>query len=108
MWKIATLNKRVDRELEKLPRDLYAQFLRIADLLEEQGPKTVGMPYVRPLSGADSLWEIRMRGKSGIARAIYARAQGQRLVVIHAFQKKTQKTPKTALETARKRAKEVT
>ena len=108
MWKIETLDKRVDRELKKLPRDLHAQFLRIADLLEEQGSETVGMPYVRLLSGADSLWEIRMRGKDGIARAIYAKAPEQRLVVIHAFQKKAQKTPKTALETARKRAKEVT
>ena len=59
-------------------------------------------------SGAGSLWEIRMSGKDGIARAIYVKASGQRLVVVHAFQKKTQKTPKTALETARKRAKEVT
>ena len=63
------------------------------------------MPHVRSLSGAGSLWEIRMSGKDGIARAIYVKASGQRLVVVHAFQKKTQKTPKTALETARKRAK---
>jgi phage-related protein len=49
-----------------------------------------------------------MSGKDGIARAIYVKASEQRLVVVHAFQKKTQKTPKTALETARKRAKEVT
>jgi phage-related protein len=35
-------------------------------------------------------------------------AKGERVVVVHAFVKKTQKTPKSALETARKRAKEVT
>lgn len=108
MWSVETLDKRVDRELTKLPRDLFARFLWIADLLTEQGPDTVGMPHVRSLSGVGSLWEIRMSGKDGIARAIYVKASGQRLVVVHAFQKKTQKTPKTALETARKRAKEVT
>lgn len=108
MWSVETLDKRVDRELTKLPRDLFARFLWIADLLTEQGPENVGMPHVRSLSGTGSLWEIRMSGKDGIARAIYVKASGQRLVVVHAFQKKTQKTPKTALETARKRAKEVT
>ena len=108
MWSVETLDKRVDRELAKLPRDLFARFLRIADLLTEQGPETVGMPHVRSLSGADGLWEIRMSGKDGIGRAIYVKASERRLVVVHAFQKKTQKTPKTALETARKRAKEVT
>ena len=108
MWSVETLDKRVDRELTKLPRDLFTRFLRIADLLAEQGPDVVGMPHVRFLSGAGSLWEIRMSGKDGIARAIYVKASGQRLVIVHAFQKKTQKTPKTALEMARKRAKEVT
>ena len=108
MWSVETLDKRVDRELTKLSRDLFARFLWIADLLTEQGPENVGMPHVRSLSGAGSLWEIRMSGKDGIARAIYVKASGQRLVVVHAFQKKTQKTPKTALETARKRAREVT
>ena len=52
-------------------------------------------------------WAMRMSGKDGIARAVYVKAQGQRLVVVHVFEKKTQKTPKTALDTARKRAKEV-
>jgi phage-related protein len=48
-----------------------------------------------------------MKGKDGIARAIYVTAIGQRVVVVHAFAKKTQKTPLRALETARMRAKEV-
>lgn len=108
MWSVETLDKRVDRELAKLPRDLFARFLWIADILTEQGPEAVGMPHVRSLSGAGRLWEIRMSGKDGIARAIYVKASGQRLVVVYVFQKKTQKTPKTALETARKRAKEIT
>ena len=107
MWRIETLDKRVDRELKNLPRDLFSRFLRIADMLSEQGPEAVGMPHVRYLSGTESLWEIRMSGKDGIARAIYVKVSGQRLIVVHAFQKKSQKTPKTALETARKRAKEI-
>ena len=48
-----------------------------------------------------------MKGKDGIARAIYVTAVGQRVVVLHAFAKKTQKTPQRALDIARTRAKEV-
>lgn len=61
-------------------------------------------PYVKHLQG--KLWEMRVKGKDGIARAIYMAAVDQRLVILHAFIKKTQKTPKNALETATKRAKE--
>jgi phage-related protein len=50
---------------------------------------------------------MRMKGADGIARAIYVTASGQRVVVVHAFTKKTQKIPAQALETARLRAKEV-
>ena len=48
-----------------------------------------------------------MKGKDGIAHAIYVTTFGQRVVVVHAFAKKTKKTPLRALETARMRAKEV-
>ena len=54
-----------------------------------------------------------MKGKSGIARAIYITVTGQRIVILHAFInlhafiKKTQKAPKAALKLARERAKEI-
>jgi len=105
-WRVETLDKRVDRELSKLAKDVFAHFLRIAELLEEYGPDAVGMPHVKHLS--NGLWEMRMKGKDGIARAIYVKAHERRLVVVHAFVKKSQKTPRTALETALKRAREVT
>jgi phage-related protein len=50
---------------------------------------------------------MRMKGRDGIARVIYITALGERVVVLHAFDKKTQKTPTRALEIARERAKEV-
>ena len=63
------------------------------------------MADVKHLEG--KLWEMRMKGRDGIARAIYLTATGERVVVVHAFMKKTQKTPAAALEVARERAKEV-
>lgn len=50
---------------------------------------------------------MRMSGKDGIARAVYAAAKGQRLVVLHVFVKKTQATPRRAIETALARLKEL-
>ncbi|CAG4917203.1 type II toxin-antitoxin system RelE/ParE family toxin [Paraburkholderia saeva] len=70
----------------------------------EFGPQRVGMPHVRPLEG--KLWEMRMTGRDGIARAIYLTQAGRRLTVLHVFVKKTQKTPRRAIETACTRMKE--
>jgi phage-related protein len=51
---------------------------------------------------------MRLKGKDGIARAIYVTARGQRVVVVRVFVKKTQKTPRREIELALKRAKDVT
>jgi phage-related protein len=90
-----------ESELKALPADMQARFLHIAELLEAFGPQKLGMPHIRPLEG--KLWEMRMSGRDGIARAIYAAVHGRRLLVLHAFVKKTQTTPRAAIEIARKR-----
>ena len=48
-----------------------------------------------------------MKGKSGIARAIYVTIAEKRIVVVHAFMKKSQKTPRSAIDTALDRSKEL-
>ena len=103
-WTVETLDETVDEELESLPADMRARFIRISELIETFGPFQVGMPHIRSLS--QKLWEIRVKGKDGIARGIYVVATGRRVVVVHAFVKKTQKTPTAALTLATKRAKE--
>ena len=104
-WRVETLNAAVDTELAGLPADMRAKFVRIAELLETFGPFQVREPYVKPLG--NKLFEIRMKGKDGIARAIYVAGSGRRLVVLHAFLKKTAKTPRSAIRLALERAKEV-
>jgi phage-related protein len=104
-WRVEILDRRVERELDELAADVRQRFLRIAELIERHGPAGVHEPYVKHLDG--KLWEMRMKGRDGIARAIYVTAQGERVIVLHAFVKKTQKTPQRALEIARERAKEV-
>lgn len=104
-WTVEPLDHRVEKEIMALPVDVRASFFRISELLAEHGPENVGMPYVRSLG--DGLWEIRARGKDGIGRGIYVKAEVRRIIVVHAFIKKTQKTPSKALKLARKRAKEL-
>ena len=107
-WTLEILNLTVKKELESLPKDLRAKFLHIAEMLEEFGPQNVREPFVKSVKFKKSnFWEMRMKGKSGIARAIYITVKKQRIVILHAFVKKTQKTPKKALETAIKRLMEV-
>lgn len=104
-WHVEFMDERVEAELLALPKDMQARFLHIAELLQEFGPQHVGMPHIRPLG--NKLWEIRLSGKSGIGRAIYMAMRERRLVVLHVFVKKTQKTPPRAIELALARAKEI-
>lgn len=90
-----------EAELLAMPADIQARYLHIAELLEEFGPHKVGLPHVRPLE--DKLWEMRMTGRDGIARALYVARTGRVLTVLHVFVKKTQKTPRKAIETAHAR-----
>jgi phage-related protein len=104
-WQVVTLNKKVDKELEALDPTLKAKFLHIAEILENFGPENVGEPYCKSLG--NKLWEIRMKGRSGIARAIYVTTQNRKIIVLHAFIKKTQKTPQKAIKLALRRLEEV-
>ena len=103
-WAVEVLNDVVEAELLSLPKDMQARFLRISELLESFGPQRIGLPHVRPLG--EKLWEMRLSGREGIGRAIYIAAAGRRLIVLHVFLKKTQKTPRIALNLALKRLKE--
>ena len=104
-WTVETLNGTVDRELAALPADMRARFTRVAFLIEEFGLERVGEPHVKHLEGP--LWEIRLTGKAGISRALYVTAVRQRVVIVRAFMKKTQKAPRREIELALKRARGV-
>ena len=105
-WSVHLLDRNVRSEMESLPKDVIASFLRITRLIESEGLENIREPYVKHLEGP--LWEMRMRGRDGIARALYVTAVGRRAVVVRVFGKKTQKTPRREIELALRRAKEVT
>lgn len=105
-WIVELLDARVREELEALPLDMKARFARIVGLIQGHGLEQVREPHVKHLQGR--LWEMRMKGRDGISRAVYVTASGRRVVVVRIFIKKTQKTPKDELAIALERAREVT
>ena len=105
-WTVSYLDETVGQEIAALPDDIQAKLLRIAKMIEQFGLAAMCEPYAKHLQG--KLWEMRMIGRDGIARAIYVTASGRRVVVVRAFRKKTQKTPRSEIELALKRAEQVT
>lgn len=105
MLKITFLDKRTEKEFRDFPPDMAAHFSRTVLLMQEFGTHTIGLPHMCRVSGTD-LWEIRVKGKAGIGRMLYG-VNGQEIIILHAFIKKTQKTPRQAIELAQKRWKEM-
>ena len=91
-------------ELAALPKDVQAKFERILRMIEAGGLNAMRGPYVKHLEG--KLWEMRMSGRDGIARAIYFTATDKLVVVARAFVKKSQRTPRAEIEIALNRMKE--
>lgn len=104
-WKVETLDPRVDDEVAELPSDMQAAFLRLAERIEAVGLERLHEPHVKHLRG--KLWEMRFGGRDGIGRALYVTAGNKRIIVLHAFAKKSQRTPLSALALAERRAKEI-
>ena len=104
-WRVDVLSQSVVEEIDALPPDMRAKLDHIVRMIEELGLHQVREPYIKALQG--KLWEIRIKGRDGIARAIYVTVKERRIVILHAFRKKTRKTPEAAIRTALSRMKEL-
>lgn len=102
-FEIEYFHERVLTEIESWPVDVVADYARLIELLGEHGP-SLRLPHSRAFG--DGLFELRPRGRSGIGRAFYCFLVARRIVVLHAFIKKSQQTPERELKLARKRLKE--
>jgi phage-related protein len=89
--------------LRELPPEERKAIGRDLKRVQEQWP--IGMPVCRPLQSG--LWEVRTALKGNrIVRTLFCFHQAH-VVVLHAFIKKTQKTPPADLKLARERMKEL-
>ena len=103
-FEIHYFHERVFAEVQSWPVDVLADYARLVELLADHGP-SLRLPHSRAFG--DGLFELRPRGRTGIGRAFYCFLLGKRVVVLHAFIKKSQQTPDSDLKVARKRLMEV-
>ena len=104
-WTFVFVNSEAKAELDALSADVRASFERIVKLVQVFGLERVHEPYIKHIEGP--IWEMRLRGRDRIARALYLTASRRRVVILRVFVKKTQKAPRREIELARRRAQEV-
>jgi phage-related protein len=104
IWRITFFSADLETEILRLPAGFVARFLRYAERMEVYGPD-LGMPHTKAMG--NGLFELRLRAAEGIARVFYCTIVGHRIVVLHQFVKKSEKTPRKELELARTRMKEI-
>lgn len=90
-------------ELVKSNRVLLAQTLKGIEKLKNKAYHRQPLSKYLELG----LWELRIKSGTNILRIIYTFTKGQRIILLHGFIKKKQKTPMNDLEEARKRLKEI-
>ena len=103
-YSIEYFHARVKAEIENWPDGILADYARMIELLMEFGPN-LRMPHSRAMGGG--LFELRRRGREGAGRVFYCFVVRRRVMILHAFIKKTEDTPVQELKIARKRMKEI-
>lgn len=94
----------VEEDILALPDTLAARYVVLTRRMVAIGPN-LGEPHTKVMK--DGLLELRLKGAEGIARVFYCTQVGRRIVMLHSFVKKTNRTPPRELEIALNRMKEV-
>ena len=103
-WTITYYSDKVQQEILSLPPGIQAGYIHLTKRMLMYGPN-LKMPHTKAMGGG--LYELRIKAEEGIGRVFYCTLVGGKIVMLHWFVKKTQKTPKNELATARIRMKEV-
>jgi phage-related protein len=104
IWEITYFSASVQSEILAMPAGFVARYFRYAERMEQFGPD-LGMPHTRAMG--QGLFELRIKGAEGVVRVFYCTVVGRRIVILHQFRKKSEKTPRKELDTALRRMKEV-
>jgi phage-related protein len=98
-WTIHYYDENLEEEILNLPDTLLARYIRLTELMKDYGPN-LGMPHTEAFG--DGLFELRLKGKEGIARVFYCTQVGKTIHMLHNFIKKTNRTPSKKLKLAKK------
>jgi phage-related protein len=103
-FEITYYSTAVQEQIVELPDTLAARYIVLTRRMLAVGPN-LGEPHTKSMRSG--LFELRLKGAEGIARVFYCTLIGKRIVMLHSFIKKTQRTPKRELELAQNRMKEI-
>lgn len=103
-FEITYYSESVQEQIFELPDTLAARYIVLTRRMLAIGPN-LGEPHTKAMRSG--LFELRLKGAEGIARVFYCTLIGKRIVMLHSFVKKTDRTPKRELEVAQSRLKEI-
>jgi phage-related protein len=103
-YRITYYSEAVEAEILALPDTLAARYVVLSRRMVAFGPN-LGEPHIKAFG--EGLFELRLRGAEGIARVFFCTLVGQRIVMLHSFIKKSDKTPPRERRMAESRMKEV-
>jgi phage-related protein len=94
----------VQAQIIELPDTLAARYVVLTRRMLALGPN-LGEPHTKAFG--DGLFELRLKGAEGIARVFFCTLVGKRIVMLHSFIKKSDRTPLREIDVAETRMKEV-
>lgn len=103
-WKVELYDESVEETILNMPPKIQARMIKLLELIEKYGAN-LGPPHTESIGAG--LFEIRAKAQEGIGRSLYCYMKGKHIIVLHAFIKKSNKTPKLELDLAKKRKAEV-
>lgn len=104
VYSITYYSVAVQDEIFDLPDTLAARYIALARRICAVGPN-LGEPHTKAFG--EGLFELRLKGAEGIARVFFCTLVGKRVVMLHCFVKKSDRTPKAEYEVAAARLREV-
>jgi len=102
-YTIGYYSEAVQEQILSLPDTLAARYIVLTRRMVALGPN-LGEPHTKAFG--EGLFEMRLKGVEGIARVFFCTIVGRRIVMLHSFVKKSDRTPLREREIAQRRMKE--
>jgi phage-related protein len=103
-YTITYYSEAVQEQIIELPDTLAARYIVLTRRMVALGPN-LGEPHTKAFG--EGLFELRLKGAEGIARVFFCTLVGKRIVMLHSFLKKSERTPLREREIAETRMKEI-
>ena len=103
-YAIEYYSEQVQAEIAGLPSTIAARYIVLMRRMQVFGPN-LGEPHTKAFSGG--LFEMRLKGAQGLGRVFFCTRIGRRIVMLHGFVKKSDKTPLRERRIAEQRLKEI-